>query len=156
MAQNRRYTVTSGKTAAPAAAAVKVAVQLATGAAVTNTIIGIDITDDSVATGAGAVPTLVELVRTTGASSGGAVATPAPWKKGQIASGTTARINDTTDGAGPTVIMSWLVQPTGGQLMQLPLGRDVDMEASDFMEVRLTPQSGVTAYNYDVNVHIEE
>lgn len=156
MAQNRRYTVSSGKTAAPAAGVVKVMIQLATGAAVTNTIIGIDLTDDSTATGAGAIPSLVEVVRETGVSSGGAAATPAPWKKGQIASGTTARINDTTDGAGPTVIWSYLVQPTGGQLIQLPLGREIDMEASDFVAIRITPQTGFTASNFDCLAHFEE
>jgi hypothetical protein len=156
MAQNRRYTVSSGKVAAAAAGTVKVAVQLATPATDTNTIHGIDVTFDSTASGAGAVAALVELVRTTGASSGGATSTPAPWKKGQIASGTTARINDTTDGSAPSVLKSWLVPVVSGVLQQLPLGREVDMEASDFVEVRITLQSGATACNYDCNVDLEE
>lgn len=156
MAQNRRYSISSGKTAAAAAGTAKVAVALATGAAVTNTIMGIDVTFDSTATGAGAIAALVELVRTTAASSGGSTATPAAWKKGQIAAATTARINDTTDGTGPSVLKSWLVPVTSGVLQQLPLGREFDMEASDFVEVRVTLQSGATACDYDVNVDIEE
>lgn len=156
MAMNRRYSVSSGKAPAPAAGTAKVAVQLATPATATATIIAMDISFDSTATGAGAVPVLVELVRYTGASSGGTAPTPTAMRKGQIASATTARINDTTDGAGPTVIKGWLISPTGGLSQQLPLGREVDMEASDFVGVRITPQTGFTASNYDVNVDFEE
>jgi hypothetical protein len=151
----RKYTINSGKTSL-AAAATQVACAAATGATVTNTVIGADCTFDSTATGSGAVAVLVEIVRTTGASSGGASATPAPWKKGQIASGTTGRKNDTSDGASPTVIAGWLISPTSGVIYQFPLGRDLEMEASDFVELRLTSQSGMTTCDYDANLHIEE
>src|SRR5712664_3413245 len=146
MAQNRRYSVTSGKTAGAAAGTVKVAVQLATGTTVTNTVIGIDVSFDSTANpaSAGGVPALVELVRETGASSGGTAPTPTIWKKGQVASGTTARINDTTDGTGPTIIKAWLVPISTAFPQQLPLGREFDMEASDFLAVRITFQTGTT------------
>lgn len=152
----QHYTVSSGRTAAAAAGTAKVAAALATGAAVKNSIIGIDVTFDSTATGAGAISALVELVRTTAASSGGAVATPAPWLKGDIASLTTARINDTTDGTGPSVIKSWLIPVLSGVLQQLPLGREFPMFTSDFLEVRVTLLTGATACDYDVNVDIEE
>lgn len=152
----RKYTINSGRAAAPAASTVKVAVSIATGATVTAVIHGIDITFDSVATGAGAIPVLVELCRTTAAGSGGAAATPAPWRKGQIASVTTARINDTTEGSSPTVVKGWLISPTAGAITQLPLGREFEVDASDFWEVRITPQTGFTACFYDCNVDIEE
>lgn len=152
----RKYTTSSTKTAAAAAGTAKVAVQLASGATVTGTIFGIDITLDSTATGAGAIPCLVELVRTTGASSGGATATPAKWNKDFIAANVTARINDTTDGASPTVLKAWLIAPTSGVIVQLPLDREFDLEASDFFEVRITLQTGTTACDYLVNVDHEE
>jgi hypothetical protein len=153
---NRRYTVNSGLIACPAATVTKVPIQIATPATGTVTIIGLDITFDSVATGAGAVPVRVELVRYTAVGSGGTAPVAAPWKKSQIASTTTARINDTTEGAGPSVIMGWLVSPTAGILQQLPLGRDVELEASDFVGMRIIPQTGFTACNYNANLHLEE
>jgi hypothetical protein len=152
----RKYTISSGKTAAPAATVVKVAVSIATGAAVTAVITGADITFDSTATGAGAVPVLVELCRTTAAPSGGSTATPASWRKGQMAAVATARVNDTTDGTSPSVVKSWLVSPTSGVLQQLPLGREFEVDPSDFWELRITPQTGFTACNYVANVDIEE
>jgi hypothetical protein len=151
----RKYTVPSG-TSSLAASTTKVAVQLATGAAVTNTIVAFDATFDSTATGSGAIAIKVQLVRTTGASSGGAAQTPVIWKKGQVASGTTGRINDTTDGASPTLIKEWLISPTAGVIYQFPLGRDQEMEASDFVEVRLVSQAGMTTCDYSVNVDLEE
>lgn len=156
--QNRRYSVSSAKTAAAAAGTLKVAWQLATGAAVTATLWAADVSFDSVANpaSAGGIPALVELVRETGASSGGAAQTPVIWKKGQIASGTTARINDTTDGAGPTVIMAWLLPIFSAYPQQLPLGREIDLEASDFLALRVTLQSGATGCNYLSNGHFEE
>lgn len=151
----RKYTASSGLTSL-AASTTKVAVQLATGAAATNTIFGADVTFDSTATGSGAIAVKVQIVRTTGASSGGAAATPAPWVKGQIASATTARINDTTDGAAPTVIQEWLISPTSGVLYQLPLGRDLDMAPSDFIELRLVSQAGMTTCDYSGQLHYSE
>lgn len=153
---SQHYTVSSGRTACAAAGTAKVAVQLATSTTVKNCIHGVDVTFDSTATGAGAIAALVELVRTTAASSGGATATPAPWLKSDIAAGTTARINDTTDGTGPSVIKSWLVPVLSGVLQQLPLGREFPMFTSDFLEVRITLLTGATACDYDVNVDIEE
>jgi hypothetical protein len=152
----QHYTVSSGRTAAAAAGTAKVAVALATGASVKNVIFGIDITFDSTATGAGAISALVELVRTTAASSGGAVATPVSWLKSDIASLTTARINDTTDGTGPTVIKSWLVPVLSGVLQQLPLGREISMNVSDFLELRITLLTGATACDYNANLDFEE
>ncbi len=152
----RKYTASSG-TQSLAASTTRVAVQLATPSTATNTIIGGDITFDSTATGSGAIAIKVQIVRTTGASStSGTAPAPAPWKKGQIASTTTARINDTTDGASPTVIWEWLISPTAGVIYQLPLGRDIDMEASDFVELRLVSQAGMTTCDYSAQLHFSE
>jgi hypothetical protein len=151
----RKYTVTSGLTSL-AASTTKVACQLATGTNVTNSIVGFDVTFDSTATGAGAIPIRVELVRTTGASSGGATYTPTKWHKAVGAAVTTARINDTSDGASPTIIKSWLVPPTGGISYQFPLGREIEMDVSDFLELRLISQAGMTTCNYEANLDVEE
>lgn len=155
MAAGRRYTVSSGKAACPAASTVKVAASIATDSSHAATIMGADITFDSTATGMGAIPVLVELCRTTAAPSGGASATPVPWRKGMAAANFTARINDTADGTSPTVVKSWLVSPTYGAMQQLPLGREFDLDPSDFWELRITPQTGFTACNYDVNLDVE-
>lgn len=148
------YVVNSGKTAC-ASNAAKVAVALATGSAVTNTLVGFDVTFDG--TSSSATPILVELVKTTAASSGGASATV------QIVSAntsrsvqTTARINDTTDGSTPTVLAGWFVPPTGGFSYQWPLGREVEMPVSAFFEIRITTATGSGTPNYDVNLWFEE
>lgn len=151
----RKYSVQSGLTSL-AASTTKVACQLATGSTLTNTIIGFDISFDSTATGAGAVPIRVELVRATGASSGGSTFTPTKWYAADIAPVTTARINDTTDGASPTIIKSWLVSPTSGLSYQFPLGRELQLNNSDFLELRLISQSGMTTCNYEANLDFEE
>jgi hypothetical protein len=151
----RGYTSTSGKTSLAASTTV-VAVQLATGTTVTNNLQGFDVTFDSTATGAGAVPVLVELTHNTGASSGGSTYTPTKHYIADAAAVTTSRINDTSNGASPTIIMQFLVSPTGGFSYQFPLGREIEMSVSDFLEVVLISQSGMTTCNYVVNVHFEE
>ena len=151
-----KFTVSTGLVAL-AAAATRVAIQLATTSTVSNTIIGFDVSFDSVATGAGAVPIRVELVREAGASNTtGTAPTPTKWYKATAASVTTARINDTVDGASPTIIASWLVSPTSGLSYQFPLGRELMMDVSDFLALRLTSQTGMTTCNYECNLHYEE
>lgn len=152
----RKYTVSTGLQSL-AASTTRVAVQLATGTNVTNSIIGFDATFDSVATGAGAIPVKVQLVRETGASNTtGTAPTPTKWNKALAASVTTARINDTVDGASPTIIAEWLVSPTTGYSYQFPLGREVEMDISDFLTLRLISQSGMTTCNYSCQLHYEE
>src|SRR5882672_10570738 len=100
------FTVNSGKVAC-ASAALKVAVQIASTAKKTCKIVAVDFTFDG--TTATNTPILCEMVRETGASSTGGSA-PTPVLVGGDASVTTsmtARINDTTDGASPTVIRGW-------------------------------------------------
>jgi hypothetical protein len=147
------FSVTSGKTAGAAAGSVKVAVALATGSGVRNVITQIDVTLNG--TNAAAKPVLVELVKTTAAPSGGSTYTPIKVQS-RVASVTTARINDTTDGASPTIQQAWLVPATSGMVVQLPLGREIEMAPSEFWEVRITWQSAETVTDYLVNVYFEE
>lgn len=150
-----QYTVNSGKVAC-ASAAAKVVVQIASTTTKTCEITGFDISFDGA--DATKTPILVELVRETGVSSTGGTA-PTPVLEGGDASVTTsmtARINDTTDGAGPTVIRGWLVSPTGGLSYQWPLGREPRLKISDFFALRATTVSGSGTPNYDGTLAFEE
>lgn len=151
----RGYTVTSGLTSI-AASVTKVACQLATGTTINNILRGFDISFDSVASGAGAIPVRVQIVKATGASAAGATATPGKNYPADIAAATTARVNDTTDGASPTILKEWLVSPTSGFSFQFPLGREICMNNSDFLELRLVSQAGMTTCNYVANLDFEE
>jgi hypothetical protein len=153
----RNYCATSS-TQSIAASATRVAVQLATGASVTNRIFQIDVSFDSVATGSGAVPFLVQLVRPTAASSGGSTVTPTKLNKALPASATTGRKADTTAGTGATVVAEYEVSPAAGFPFpyQLPLGRELEMDVSDFFEVKIVAPAGITTCNYNVNVWFEE
>lgn len=149
------FTVNSGKTAC-ASAAVKVGVQIASTTTKTCKIIGIDISFDGV--DATKTPILVELCRETGVSSTGGTA-PTPARAGgdaSVTSAMTARINDTTDGASPTVLYAWLVPPTSGFSYQFPLGREVSMFISDFIALRTTTVAGSGTPNYEATLSYEE
>ncbi len=151
------YSATSGKTAGAAAASIKVAIQLATGANEGARIVQIDVTFNG--TSATAKPVLVELVKTTGASSGGSTYTPLKVNAdayGVGASIVAVRINDTSDGSSPTIQQAWLVPATSGIVVQFPLGREIFMAASEFWEVRVTWQTSETVTDYIVNTFWEE
>lgn len=151
------YTISSGLTAAPAAGSFKVVCQAASTANAEFLVAQIDISFDSTATGAGAVAVIVEVVRCTGASSGGSTFTPGKTSNPDgPASEFTARINDTTDGSAPTVIWGTLIYPTGlPWCLQYPLGREAKSKVSDFIEWRIKPQTGFTACNYYGNLIVE-
>ncbi len=154
MAYGESYVITSGKTAA-ASNALKVAVALATGAAVLNRWLAFDVSFDG--TTATATPILVEIVRTTAASSGGSVGTIQHYNGfTPSAASSTARINDTADGTSPTVIQSWLINPTTAFSYQWPLGREFTMSVSSFAEIRLTTVTASGTPNYVVNLVFEE
>lgn len=147
------YVVSSGKTAA-ASTATKVAVQLATGSGITCKLIAFDVTFDGA--DATKTPIRVELAKTTGASSGGAAGTLNQVGGKTRTVQTTARTNDTSDGSSPTVLAAWEVSPTSGMSMQFPLGREPEMDASAYLEIRVTTVAGSGTPNYDCNVWIEE
>lgn len=149
------FSVNSAKTAC-ASAAVKVMVQIASTSTKTCKIIGLDVSFDGV--DATKTPILVELCRETGASATGGTA-PTPVLAGgdaSVTSAMTARINDTADGASPTVIAAWLVSPTSGFSYQFPLGREVTLKISDFVAWRCTTVAGSGTPNYDATIWYEE
>lgn len=147
------YTVTTGKVVSPSNLS-KVAVQLATASGVTSTVTGFDVGFDG--TTGTATPLVVELVRTSGASSGGTTATlQQEYGKTRTAQ-TTARINDTTDGASPTVIRSWPINPTTSFSYQWPLGRCPELDGSSYLEFRITTVAGSGTPNYWLTAAVEE
>lgn len=152
------YVIASGLVACPAAGSFKVACQAASSSTSRLQVVQVDISFDSVATGAGAVAVICELVRCTGASSGGATYTPGKMTDpDSLAAVTTARINDTTDGASPTVLWGTLVYPTGLPfILQYPLGAMWASKVSDFIEWRIKPQTGFTAANYYAQMTVRE
>jgi hypothetical protein len=153
----RIYTVSTGLNSV-AASVTRVAVQLATPSTASDVkILQVECSGDSTGTGAGAIPFRLSMARETGASNTtGTAPTPAPWRKGSVASVVTARINDTVDGAGITVIDEWLVSPTSGIIIQFPLGREPTMDVSDFLCFRLITQVGLTTFNALTSITFEE
>lgn len=145
------YTVTGG--AAGAVGAVKVMAQLATGASVDHVITELDVTMDG--TSASATPVTVDVALETGASStGGSAYTPNKWgNPGGRAAATTARINDTTDGATPTVQKTFYVPPTAGIIIQSPLDREKATGVSGYTAFRINCPAAV---NYKCNVEFAE
>lgn len=148
------YSVTSGLTACAAAASVKVAVALATGAQVRATITQIDVMFNG--TTSTEKPVKVELVKTTAAPSGGSAYTPLLLQPGGRTAQTTARINDTTDGSSPTIQQGFLIPATSGICIQFPLQREIELAVSEFWEVRITLQTGAAANDYLCNVWFTE
>jgi hypothetical protein len=149
------FTVNSGKTAC-ASAALKVAVQIASTSTKTCKIVAVDCTFDG--TTATNTPILLEMVRETGASNTSGTA-PTPVLAGgdaSVTSSMTARINDTVDGASPTVLNGWLIPPTSGFSYQWPLGREITLKISDFVAARVTTVAGSGTPNYDVTIWYEE
>ena len=145
------YTVTGG--AAAAVAAVKVMAQLATGASVDAVITQLDVTMDG--TSSTATPVTVDIAAESGASSvGGAAYTPNKYgNPAGRAAATTARVNDTTDGATPTVVKQWYVPPTAGLIIQSPLDREKGTGVSGFLAFRINAPAAV---NYKANVEFAE
>lgn len=135
--------------------ATKVAAQLATGANITNRIVGVDISFDGV--DGSKKPVLVSLAKETGVSStGGSAPTPVQLRGKPRSAQSTARINDTTDGSAPTVLEAWYVPPTSGMSIQFPLGREIEMGASEFLALRVTTTEDLSGLTYDATLIFEE
>lgn len=145
------YAVTGG--AAAAVGAVKVMAQLATGSAVDAVITQFDVTMDG--TNAAATPVAVDIASETGASSvSGSAYTPNKYgNPAGRAAQATARINDTTDGASPTVLKTYYVPPTSGLIIQSPLDREKGTGVSSFTAFRINAPAAV---NYKCNVEFAE
>lgn len=148
------YSVTSGVTATAAAATVKVAIQLATPSTQSMVLVGLDVS----CTGAASAGTwLVELCHETGASSGGSTYTPNKYGVDQSkAALTTARINDTTDGASPTILQAWEVSNAGVFSYLWPLGRELFTTVSSWLAIRVTVPSGGATGSYLASAIFEE
>lgn len=142
--------------AACASNALKVALQIATGSGVACRLAQFEVSFDGA--DSTKTPILVELVAETGASStGGAAVTPTqvgghPLRTAQF----TARGNDTTDGASPTVLERWYVSPTSGIVIQYPLGREPVVPASSYLALRVTTVTGSGTPDYAASALIEE
>lgn len=149
------YTVNSGTTAEAASGTAKVAIQIATPSGVTAKLVGLSISFNG--NDASKTPAVVEVCRETGVSSGGASGT-----LNQVGGGatrtvqSTARINDTTDGASPTVLDGWLISPTSAFAYQWPLGREVEITAGSWLAIRVTAGSAGSAVSYNATAYVEE
>lgn len=151
------YTLNSGKVACAAAATAKVPITIATGANITATLTGLNISFDG--NDASKTPALCELVTVTVAPSGGTASQTPKQVNGKTRTSqlTGCRINDTTDGSGTvTVLDAWLISPTSAFAYQWPLGREIELDASSYLEVRITSGTAGAAVNYDVTVYITE
>lgn len=105
----------------------------------------IDITFDGVT--ATAVPVLVRLYSQTSAGSGGTTVTPVKQDQGSGTPTVTALKGPAGTWTGePTagdVIRSWRIPPTSGQVVQLPLGREVISAAAGRLAVTVTAAATV-------------
>lgn len=148
------FVTTTGVTATAAAGTIKVGIQLAAPSTQDAVLKSVSVSG----TGAASSGTwLVELVRETGVSSGGSTFTPAKYGAAQgKAAVLTARINDTTDGAGPTILEAYEINNTGLAIIRWPLGDELYIPVSTWLAIRVTvPSSGATG-SYVVNaVHSE-
>ncbi len=148
---SRTYSVVAGSTALVAATA-KTAIELATGATITNNIVQYSVSFNG-APGT-AVPVTVEWITYTTTGTGTAYTPNKISSPPGPASVTTAKVNMTAEGTGSiTVIDSQFVPPTSGVAYQFPLGREIAMGASAFLGLRLTAP---VAVNYLVTIYFEE
>ena len=145
------YVATSGAAQSLTAATAKtfLAVLPSTGRTLTVTEVGVSF--DGVT--ASAVPVLVELVTSTGATAGTSAAATINQIRGRSTTvGATAAIYS----AEPTVLSvlrQWLVTPNGGLLVvQFPLGREPESDATGstnkLLGLRLTAPATVNARGY--------
>lgn len=148
-----QWVVTTGSTALVAATA-KTAIEIATGATVNNKFIGMDISFNGVSSSA--VPVTWEICSYSASGTGTAI-TFAVAHRFSVETDTnpasTAKVNMTVEGTGTTVRWGGFVHPQTGFFYQWPLGREADMDNSQFMGIRLTAPAIV---NYIVNLYFEE
>jgi hypothetical protein len=144
-----QYTITTG-TVALSAATARTVIEGSTTANVPSEWIALDISFDGVT--ATAVPVRVDLCTYTATGTG----TGYTAKRLGQAIGTaqsTFKINDTVEPSTPTILLSWLIPPTGGLFYQWPLGRELFHNVSTVQGIRLTAPAAVNAI---VNLTIEE
>lgn len=150
-----RWVVTSGTYVVPTG--VKGAIELATGAAITNDWIGFDVSFDGITSNA--VPATIAIVTLTATGTGTAITYGAAHRMDAgtqakaIDPVTTAKVNMTVEGAGAVVVASWMCHPQAGYSYQFPLGREYGMTKSAFAGIRITAPAAVNAI---VNLWFEE
>jgi len=146
------YTI-SRSNEALATAATETILQLVTGstrrAKVTEVFIGFDGTSST------QEPVDVELLRQSSAGTGSAI-TPAPDDPQSPAAIATAQGQFSAEPTAGTVLRRWMVHPQGDRMhVQLPLGREVRMNVSERIGLRVTTASGVTP-NCSADITFEE
>ena len=133
----------------------KVACQIATTSTKPCIVVGFDISFDGA--DATKTPIQVQLASPTAAGSGGSTFTPLlVSSESSATSSTTARVNDTTAGASATLFAAWYVSPTSGFSYQFPLGREVDLLISDFLELKVVTVTASGTPNYLANLWFVE
>lgn len=133
----------------------KVACQIATTSTKPCILVAFDISFDG--TTATNTPIQVQIASPTAAGSGGSTFTPLLiGAESGATSSTTARINDTTAGASPSLFAAWYVPPTSGFSYQWPLGREIDLLISDFLELKIVTVTGSGTPNYLANLWFSE
>lgn len=144
-----QYIVTAGPTAL-AAATAKTVIELSSGANIPPEWVAFDVTFDGVT--ASAVPVRLDICSYT-ASGTGTAFTPKRYGQALGTALTGAKINDTVEPAGATVLASFYIPPTSGLSYQWPLGRELFQATSTWMGIRLTAPAAVNAI---VNLTFEE
>jgi hypothetical protein len=138
------WVVTSGTYAVPTT--VKGAIELATGAAISNSWAGFDVSFDGVTPGA--VPATIALCTYTGTGTGTAITFGAAHRANVSVlynPVTTAKVNMTVAGAGEIVVAEWFCHPQAGFSYQFPLGREFGMGPSMFKGIKVTAPAAVNA-----------
>ena len=129
------------------AATAKSIAELATGAADRARVVEWSVTFDG--TSASAVPVKVEVGRFSAAVTTATTYSGGPGKNDAAdgTAGVTAKHSTTVEGAGTAdgSVEIYRVPPTGGFVMQYPLGREPVIGVSSFYRIRCTAPAGVNA-----------
>lgn len=126
------------------AATAKSVAELGTSATVRIRIVEWSVTFDGVT--ASAIPVKVEVGRFSAAVTTATTFTIDKVDPADGTAGTVAKHSTTAEGAGTADdVKIFRVPPTGGYVMQYPLGREWVMALSTFWRIRLTAAAGVNA-----------
>ena len=136
------WVVTSGVYAVPTAGLA--AVEVATGAGISNSWAGFDVTFDGVT--AAAVPAQINLMTFTGTGTGTAITFGAAHRANvsvQYNPVSTVKVNMTVIGAGGIIVASYKCHPQAGLSYQFPLGREFGMGPSMFKGIQVIAPAAV-------------
>lgn len=138
------YVITSGTSAvALSAATAKTVLGVINAANVSGRLTEMSVSFDGVS--ATAVPVLVELCESTGATAGTAGSTPARTQVRGFArtAQSTAGANYSAEPTVLTVLKHWLVHPQTGMTLQFPLGREPEHTGAGGLFIRCTAPATV-------------